>query len=444
MTAFSEYTHMTEQALLGGCIIDGIAPQIEPEHFYREAHRVIASTIQALKTTGRAIDAITLFDELSRSGKIEMVGGASYLAGLMDFVPGARNVHAYQRIVSQAFHERTLLVQSQSLQVMAGERRAPDVARHIEDMRCTIHQICDSGKPSGNVADLKQILMDLEDPARQGQMLGLSTGLLEYDKKTSGLCASDLIIIAGRPGMGKTSLAVNMALNIARRGEKVQFFSLEMSREQLLYRMIADLAQVDLLELRSGNLSEVDKARAIKAVGDIMSLPILIDDTPRLTELEICARASNAAPAVVFVDYLGYVRCSRKVDRKDLEIGEVTAAFKALAKSMHIPVVVLSQLNRKLEERTDKRPVMSDLRDSGSIEQDADVIVFLYVDQKYNESSEIAGIAELGIGKQRNGPTGVVPVAFREQFTAFRNLDPASIGQFYAFRNKKGGKGGRR
>jgi replicative DNA helicase len=424
----------TEQALLGGCILDGKAPKIDPDHFYRDGHRVIARTLKRLAQDGKAIDSTTLYNALIESKEIEGIGGASYLADLMETVPSGRNIQAYETIVTKSHHERRFKAQTVQLSTLVETEKPSLLSRQIDDLRCSMNQICDAeSKPDGLKQTLQKMIVDIGDEQRSGKLLGLPTGLVKYDQLTSGLCPSDLIIVAARPGMGKTSFAINTAVKLAKAGKTVQFFSLEMNKEQVLYRAIADMANVDLLNLRSGNLEKEEKGRSIRIAGDIMELPINIDDRPRLTELEICSSALNAKPSIVFIDYLGYVKCSRssKTDRKDLEIGEMTAAFKGLAKTLNIPVVLMCQLNRQVESRPDKRPTMADLRDSGSIEQDADVIAFIYRDSKYNPSSLDVGIAEIIIEKQRNGPTGTAAVAYLDFCTSFRNLDIADEMAFW-------------
>lgn len=420
-----------ERAILGACMLTGQAPEIQADAFYHERHQLIAAAIQQMARKGIPIDLLTVWQALHTGDQLNAAGGAVYLAELLEVVPNADNLRIYEQIVQQKYHQRQIMASCATL-ASSSKLDPAQIISQLDTMQRAADRLCLPGLQQPMADACKHLVASMEqrrlDP---GGLLGLPTGLADLDQALSGLCPSDLIVIAARAGMGKTAFAVNLAMSIAVACHSVQFFSLEMSREQLLYRMLANRARVDLMQLRSGNLPDAAYARAVAEIEAISRLPLLIDDTPSLTEVDIVSRTKRQEPGIIFVDYLQFVLPSARQERRDLEVALITRSLKSLAKELNIPVVLLAQLNRKLEERADKRPMLSDLRESGAIEQDADVVLFLYNDAEYDQQSPDRGIAELIIGKQRNGPRGTVPVAYDLPTTSFRNLASTDRQEFW-------------
>ena len=424
-----------EQSVIGGVLLDndvlpGVLEVLRGVEFYRAAHRTIFSAVTELFERNEPCDLVTLTNLLRSKKKLEEVGGASYLASLVDRVPSAANSSQYARIVKEKSMVRTLI--SRATEIVASGFDSSMMAEDLLDRaEQAIFQVSeDRINPSFfPIKDIvKQNIKTLETLYDRREMVtGVPTGFTEIDRLTSGFQSSDLIIIAGRPSMGKTALALNIARNASVDADKaVGFFSLEMNKAQLGMRLLCSEARVNSQKMRSGFLSERDWPRLTRAAGTISEAPIFIDDTPAISALELRAKARRLKRdqnlGLVIVDYLQLMRGSHGSERREQEISEISGSLKALAKEIDVPVVALSQLNRKVEERHDKRPQLADLRESGAIEQDADVIAFIYRDEVYHLDSPDQGRAEVIIGKQRNGPTGKATLTFLTQYTRFENL----------------------
>jgi replicative DNA helicase len=424
-----------EQSVIGGILLDNDAlPSVLEilggEEFYRGAHRTIFAAMIDLFDKNEPCDLITISNALKTTKKLQEVGGASYLASLADGVPSAANVSHYARIVKEKSLLRNLISRATEIVARGFDSRMM-VDELLDQAEQAIFQVSeDRINPSflpvkDLVKDTIKTLEQIYD--RRDIVTGVPTGFKELDNITSGFQPSDLIIIAGRPSMGKTALALNIARNAAVDGEvPVGIFSLEMNEAQLGLRLLCSEARVDSQNMRRGFLSEQDWPRLTRAAGTISEAPIFIDDSPVISALELRAKARRLKRdqnlGLVIVDYLQLMRGGRRIDSREQEISEISRSLKALAKELNLPVVALSQLNRRVEERHNKRPQLADLRESGAIEQDADVIVFIYRDEVYHPDSPDKGVAELIIGKQRSGPTGSAKLTFLTKYTRFDNL----------------------
>jgi len=424
-----------EQSVLGGILLEPealsrILEILQEDDFYREGHRKIFSAMVALYQKGTPVDLITLTESLLTRQNLEGIGGASYLTSLADAIPSAVNIDVYARIVREKAILRRLInitteIASKSYQ-FSGE-----VEDILDQAEKSIFEIT-AAKITPHIYPLSEVIKDSFQTIealyeRKERISGVPTGFTKLDQMTSGFQPSDLIIIAGRPSMGKTAFALDIARNAATLAEiPAVIFSLEMSRQQLAIRMLCSEARVDSYKLRSGFIGERDWPRLTNAAGILSEAPIYIDDSPALSVLQMRAKArrlkSEKGLGLAVVDYLQLMSGRGGSDRREQEISEISRSLKALAKELNIPVVALSQLNRKVEDRTDRRPFMADLRESGAIEQDADVILFIYRDEMYDENSKQKGTAEIIIGKQRNGPVGKITLAFIDQYTRFENL----------------------
>jgi replicative DNA helicase len=424
-----------EQSVLGGILLEPealsrILEILQEDDFYRDSHRKIFSAMVALYQKGTPVDLITLTESLLTRQNLEGIGGASYLTSLTDAIPSAVNIEVYARIVREKAILRRLInltteIASKSYQ-FSGE-----VEDILDQAEKSIFEITAS-KITPHIYHLSEVIKDSFQTIealyeRKERISGVPTGFTKLDQMTSGFQPSDLIIIAGRPSMGKTAFALDIARNAATLAEiPAVIFSLEMSRQQLAIRMLCSEARVDSYKLRSGFIGERDWPRLTNAAGLLSEAPIYIDDSPALSVLQMRAKArrlkSEKGLGLAVVDYLQLMSGRGGSDRREQEISEISRSLKALAKELNIPVVALSQLNRKVEDRTDRRPFMADLRESGAIEQDADVILFIYRDEMYDENSKQKGTAEVIIGKQRNGPVGKITLAFIDQYTRFENL----------------------
>ena len=426
-----------EQSVLGGILLDnqGLNPVLEvitSRDFYSEAHRRIFEAMINLSERGEPVDLITLSSILKDRTQLDKAGGAAYLAGLVDNVPSAANIAHYAKIVKEKAILRGLINTATEI---LGKTYAPgaDVDTVLDEAEQAIFEISEK-KIRPAFFPIKDIVKDSfrtieELYARKELITGVPTGFEKVDDLTSGLQDSDLIIIAGRPSMGKTAFALNIAEFVGiHRGLPVCLFSLEMAKEQIATRMLAATAKVDSQRIRKGFLGETDWPKLTTAAGILSEAPIFIDDTAAITVLEMKAKARRLKAehglGLVIIDYLQLMRSSAAKDSREQEISEISRSLKALAKELSVPVIALSQLNRKVEDRTNRRPQMADLRESGAIEQDADVIAFIYRDEVYNkaEDNPEKGMAEVIIAKQRNGPIGTVKLAFLEKFTSFENL----------------------
>jgi len=426
-----------EVSVLGGVLLDNealnrVLEVMKEGDFYRESHRKIFSAILDLYEKSEPVDLITLTEALKKRDALEAVGGVEYLNSLVNSVPTAANISYYAKIVKEKAILRKLINRSTDI-ISQVYGVSGDVDDFLDQAERSIFEISeDRVRPS--FYSLKEIIKSsfktIERLYEKRQLItGVPTGFTKLDELTSGLQPSDLIIIAGRPSMGKTALALDIAAHAAVEGGiPSAIFSLEMAKEQLALRMLCSEAKVDAHRLRGGFLSESDWPKLTRAAGSLSEAPIFIDDTPGLTALEMRAKSRRLKAehnlGLVVVDYLQLMRGRADSDTREQEISDISRSLKALAKELTVPVIALSQLNRRVEERGDKRPQLSDLRESGAIEQDADVIIFLYRDEVYNKSEDNPnkGKAEIIIGKQRNGPTDKFELTFLDKFTCFENL----------------------
>ncbi|MBG0789182.1 MAG: replicative DNA helicase [Desulfovibrionaceae bacterium] len=426
-----------EQAVLGGIfqsntMFHELVDIISADDFYSPVHRDIYRAITDLYDGHEPIDVITVANQLEKNGKLETVGGPAYIAELSDSVVSSSNAKHHAQIVRDKCILRKLIDISSG--IIANCFSSRDVDEVLDESEKEIFQIAQSKEMRGMMPSpqlVRKVFEELETKYNNKSLVtGIQTHYHDFDGMTAGLQNSDLIIIAGRPSMGKTAFALNVALRAAVRSEcPTAIFSLEMSMEQLMTRLLAVQAKVDLSNLRTGFLEDSDWLKLHEAADSITNAPIFIDDTPALSTLELQARCRRLKAehnlGLVVVDYLQLMRSSARPDSREQEISDISRHLKALAKELDVPVIALSQLNRKVEERTDKRPMMSDLRESGAIEQDADIIIFLYRDAAYNKSEDnpLKNHAEIIIGKQRNGPTGRCELFFRKEYTRFENMD---------------------
>jgi replicative DNA helicase len=425
-----------ERTVLGAILVDSAAfnsaaEVLTRDDFYREGHRRIFDAMAALAEKSQSIDVVALKDELVRAGALEAVGGAPYLGALVEGVPRITNVEQWSRIIKEKAVLRSLIHAGNRIVHSCFEADL-DAAVLLDQAEKAIFEIAEHRQRQGFVGIrevVKQSFRTIDQLSQSKELVtGLPTGFVDLDERTTGLQRGDLIIVAARPAMGKTSFCLNIAQNAAQRGgETVGVFSLEMSKEQLVLRMLCAEARVDAHKLRTGHLQEKDWARLANAYATLSNAKIFIDDSPVLTPLEIRAKSRRLKAehglALVVVDYLQLCSGAGRFENRQLEIASISRSMKALAKELDIPVVALSQLSRAPEARSDKRPELSDLRESGSLEQDADVVMFIYREEEYKPSDENRGIAEILVKKQRNGPTGTLKLAFIREFTRFENLE---------------------
>ncbi|MDA8163268.1 MAG: replicative DNA helicase [Desulfobacteraceae bacterium] len=433
-----------EQCVLGGILIeDGallkVVDILNPRDFYREIHGIIYGAMLELLERNEPQDLVTVNNLLKSKGRLETIGGVSYLAELTEVVPVASNIGYYARIVRDKSILRRLIQASSDIAALCYEE-ADAVDEIIQSAESVIFEISQERirqafYPLNGV--LKDSIKKVEIFYENKKLItGVSSGFYELDQLTAGFQPSDLVIIAGRPSMGKTALALNIAQRASiENNTTVAIFSLEMSKEQLALRMLCSEARVDAQKVRTGFLSEHDWPVLINAAGRLSEASIFIDDTPAASVLEMRAKArrlkSEHGLGLVIVDYLQLMRGRAQSERREQEISDISRSLKAMAKELNVPVIALSQLNRKVEDRPNKRPQMADLRESGAIEQDADVIIFIYRDEVYSrpdEDNPNRGKAELNVAKQRNGPTGLVQLAFVSKFSTFANLSRETEG----------------
>ena len=426
-----------EQAVLGGLMLDNsswdaVADRVTEEDFYRRNHRLIFRGIAQLAERNDPFDAITLSEWLEQNRLLEDTGGLAALGRLAQDTPSAANIQAYADIVRENSIMRQLIEVGNKIANSAFATEGRDSSALLDHAESLVFEIAERGKRGrrgfrdirsllGAAVDRIDKLFQQDDP-----ITGVPTGFTDIDEMTAGLQPADLVIVAGRPSMGKTTLAMNFAENAAIKHKlPVAIFSMEMPGEQLALRMMSSLGHIDQHKVRTGKLDDDDWPRLTSAVSLLDSAPLFIDDTPALSPIELRARARRLKRehdlGLVIIDYLQLMQVAGTRENRATEISEISRNLKALAKELNVPVIALSQLNRSLEQRTDRRPVMSDLRESGAIEQDADVIMFIYRDEVYNEESPQKGLAEVIIGKQRNGPVGTRLLTFRGQFTRFEN-----------------------
>ncbi|MDA8064720.1 MAG: replicative DNA helicase [Thermaerobacter sp.] len=428
-----------ERSTLGAMLLDPdavakVAEILRPEDFYLEAHRLIYEQMRELFGRAEPVDLVTLTEALRAAGNLDQVGGVAFLAELAQFVPTAANVEHYARVVEEKALLRSLIRASGKL-VERGYAAQEEVSRLLEEAAATIEELSQR-RTQRSFASLKEVLLEFLDrldtlSLRQG-ITGLASGFRDLDLLTSGFQHQDLVVVAARPSMGKTTLCLNIAAQAALQGTAVAVFSLEMSREQVVQRILAGEAGVDAQRLRTGTLDEEDWRRITAASGRLGEMPLFIDDTPALSPLELRARARRIQAegnlGLVVVDYLQLMHVGGRQENRQQEISYISRSLKALAREMGVPLLALSQLSRAVESRQDRRPLLSDLRESGSIEQDADVVIFIYRDDYYNPDSERKNVAELIVAKQRNGPTGSVELVFKGEWAKFLNLERAAGG----------------
>ncbi|MGD0623329.1 MAG: replicative DNA helicase [Thermodesulfobacteriota bacterium] len=430
-----------EVSVLGGILLENealnrVLEVIREGDFYRESHRTIFSALLELYERSEPADLITLSEVLKKREGFEAVGGIEYLNSLVNSVPTAANITYYAKIIKEKSILRKLINRATEI-ISQGYADSGDVDEFLDRAERSIFEISeDRVRPSFYpIKDIiKSSFKTIEKLYEKRQLItGVATGFTKLDELTSGLQPSELIIVAGRPSMGKTAFALNIAQHAAIQGGiPSAIFSLEMAKEQLALRMLCSEAKVDAHRLRGGFLSEADWPKLTRAAGNLSEAPIFIDDTPGLTALEMRAKSRRLKAerklGLVIVDYLQLMRGRAASDNREQEISDISRSLKALAKELTVPVVALSQLNRRVEERGDKHPQLADLRESGAIEQDADVIIFLYREEIYNRSENNKGKAEIIIGKQRNGPTDKFELAFLDRYTCFENLSAISEG----------------
>jgi replicative DNA helicase len=422
-----------EQAVLGAMLIDPEAvPRaielLRPEDFYRPAHRIVFQTMVDLFDRASPVDVVTTVAELRRTGKLEAVGGATYLAELQEAVPTSANVAYHARIVADRALMRALIEAGTDI-ARRGYEAEEEPATLLDQAEERIFRL--SQRRAGAAHPLKRVLQDafqrLEERYRNPDVLGVPSGFRDLDQLTSGFQPSDLTVIAARPSMGKTMFCLNVARNAAMAGHPVAIFSLEMSREQLALRLLCAEAGIDSQKLRQGRVDNDEWPILSLALGRLGDAPIFIDDSPSLSALDIRARARRLKAeqdlGLVIVDYLQLMQGTGRSENRQQEISQISRSLKALARELDVPVIALSQLSRAVEARQDRRPLLSDLRESGAIEQDADVVAFIYRDDYYHPDSEQPGVVEVIVAKQRNGPTGLVRLHFRKETGKFYPLD---------------------
>ncbi len=429
-----------EQSVLGGLLLDNaawdrIADFIRAEDFYRFDHRIIFEAMVKLINSSKPADVITVYEALTNIGKAEEVGGLSYLNALAQNTPSAANIRRYAEIVRDRGVLRKLITVADEISGTAFNPQGKEVKQMLDEAESKIFAIAEEGARGAQgwvaiqplLTQVVERIDELYNRDSSSEITGVPTGFLDLDKMTSGLQPGDLIIVAGRPSMGKTAFSINIGENVAiDSGLPVAVFSMEMGGAQLAMRMLGSVGRLDQHRLRTGKLIDEDWPRLTNAIQKMNEAQFYIDETPALNSIELRARSRRLSRqcgklGLIIVDYLQLMSANTPGDNRASEISEISRGLKGLAKELNCPVIALSQLNRSLEQRPNKRPVMSDLRESGAIEQDADVILFIYRDQVYNPDSPDKGTAEIIIGKQRNGPIGAIRLTFLGEYTKFGN-----------------------
>lgn len=438
-----------EQSVLGGLMLDNqawenVSEILTAEDFYHPAHRIVFGILQNLANRDRPFDAVVTMEALKTAGQLEAIGGEAYLYELQHNTPSAANIKTYAEIVREKSVLRQLIRASTEIIESAYSPLEQTANELLDTAERKVFHISETQRihNSGPVRVdnlLKKAVEHIDRLYHSGSAVtGISTGYKDLDDMTSGLQPADLIIVAGRPSMGKTILGINIAEYTAIKTQKpVLVFSMEMPGESIAMRMMSSLGRIDQHHMRSGKLEDADWPRIQSSVHMLSETKLFIDDTPALNPIELRSRARRVARehgslGLIVVDYLQLMQSESHRDNRVAEISEISRSLKTLAKELHVPVVALSQLNRGLEQRQDKRPVMSDLRESGAIEQDADVIMFIYRDEVYNPNTQDKGIAEIIISKQRNGPIGKIKLTFLGKYVKFENYLPESFGQQYS------------
>lgn len=429
-----------EQSLLGGLMIDNtvwerVGDIVNEADFYRDDHRRIFRQIAKLIEFGKPADVVTVYEALEKNGEAEHVGGLAYLGEIANSTPSAANVRRYGEIIRERAILRKLVSVGDQIAASALTPSGKDAKTLLDEAEAKVFEIAEAGARTvsgfvpiqpllGQVVDRIQELYDRDSPSG---ITGVPTGLVDLDEKTSGLQPSDMIVLAARPGMGKTSLALNIAEHVAiEAGLPVAVFSMEMPGAQLATRFLSSVGRIDQHKIRTGKLTDEEWQRLTYALGKLHEAPIFIDETPGLNPTDLRARCRRlhrqcGRLGLIVIDYLQLMTSLKESDNRSAELSEISRSVKSLAKELHVPIIALSQLNRSLEQRPNKRPVASDLRESGAIEQDADIIMFIYRDEIYNPDSADKGMAELIISKHRNGSTGVIRMTFLGEFTRFEN-----------------------
>lgn len=439
-----------EQSVLGGLLLDNLAwdraaDLLSEGDFYRHEHKLIYAAVAALVQHSKPADVITVFEQLQSHGKADDCGGLAYLNALAQSVPSAANMRRYAEIVRERSILRKLIATSDEIATQAFNPQGRAVTQILDEAESKIFKIGEEGSRQRQgfqpidklVVALIDRVQELHDNGAE-EVTGVRSGFFDLDRMTAGLQKGDLIILAARPSMGKTAFALNIAENVAvAEGLPVLVFSMEMGASQLALRLVGSLGRINQQNLRTGRLKNDEWERLTAAVERLGQVQMFIDETPALNASELRARSRRMARqfggtlGLIVVDYLQLMSGTSSSDEnRATEIGEISRGLKALAKELQCPVMALSQLNRSVETRNDKRPMMSDLRESGAIEQDADVIMFIYRDDYYNKDSKEPGVTEIVIGKQRNGPVGTVKLAFLNTLTRFENLAPGSTGEY--------------
>ena len=430
-----------ESSVLGGLLLDNgawdrVGDLLVDGDFYRYEHKQVFGAIGSLINASRPADVITVYEHLQSLGKAEEIGGLGYLNSLAQYVPSASNIRRYAEIVRERSILRKLVSASDEIATNAFNTQGRAVAQILDEAEQKIFNIGEEGsRMKQGFQAMPQLVVSLLDRVQEmadnpNDITGVPTGFFDFDRMTSGMQPGDLIVLAARPSMGKTALAINIAEHVAlNEGLPVAVFSMEMGASQLAVRIVGSIGRIDQSHLRTGKLTDDEWPRLTEAIEKLRNVSLHIDETPGLTPSELRANARRLARqcgklGLIVVDYLQLMSGSNSDggDNRATEIGEISRGLKMLAKELQCPVIALSQLNRSVETRTDKRPMMSDLRESGAIEQDADVIMFIYRDDYYNKDSKEPGVAEVIIGKQRNGPTGTVKLAFLKPLTKFESL----------------------
>ena len=435
-----------ERSVIGGLLLsaegwDAIAELVTASDFYRPEHRAIFRQIALLVDRGEPIDVVTVADRLLATGELDAAGGHQYLAELAEQTPTAANIRAYATAVHERAVLRKLILAAQGIADTGFHPDGRSAEELLDEAERRIMQIGEDGPKTGGPRTMEPLLTGALERIEElfnsgGDITGLTTGFLDLDGMTSGLQPSDLVIVAGRPSMGKTSFAMNLVENAALASDQpILVFSMEMPAESLVIRMLSSLGRIDQGRVRTGKLEQDDWPKLSSAMNKLKDTRIMIDDTPALTPTELRSRARRVARehgqlGMIMVDYLQLMRVAGSSEGRTAEISEISRSLKAIAKEFRCPMVALSQLNRSLEARPNKRPVNSDLRESGAIEQDADVIMFIYRDEVYHEDSLDRGVAEIIIGKQRNGPIGTCKLAFQGEYTRFDNLSQGRYDDF--------------
>ncbi|MFP5331221.1 MAG: replicative DNA helicase [Acidimicrobiia bacterium] len=423
----------SEESVLGSILLSAesaneVMDKLDADDFYVPAHQAIFRVITSLYNANRPIDAITVSEELRRTNELDRVGGVAYVTRLLDIVPSAANIEYYAGIVEEHSQRRHLLRAGSFIHDLSFKLE-DEISSVLDRAEQTVLAV--AGRKVGDGMSqlgglFNPILEELESLEAMGsEVTGLSTGFRDLDRKLTGLHPANLVIIAARPAMGKSALTANIAMNVAMNGGSVAMFSLEMAKEEVAQRMLCSLARIDSMKLRTGKIGDAAWPRLTDAAGRLYDAPIFVDDSPVVTVTDIRAKCRRLKRqhglALIVVDYMQLMQGASRENRQQ-EIAEISRSLKNLARELEVPIIAVSQLNRNLESREDKRPRLGDLRESGSLEQDADVVIFIYRDEYYNEQSDKRGIAEVAIAKHRAGSTGIVEMTFMPEFTRFSDL----------------------